>query len=101
MILLGLVSFGIFAVLYWWFARRLPRRLDPEGMTLRNGQRLAWRDVTAVRQVQVIRGGVPVGQRWEIVAGPVIAVIVPVYLAEGKAVIQFLERMLGQNLAMK
>jgi hypothetical protein len=101
MILLGLVSFGIFALLYWWFARRLPRKLDPEGMTLRNGQRLAWRDVAAVRQVQVIRGGVPVGQRWEVVAGPVQAVIVPAYLAEGKAVIQFLARVLGQNLALK
>ena len=101
MILLGLVSFGIFALLFWWFARRLPRKLDPEGMTLRNGQRLAWRDVAAVRQTQVIRGGVPVGHRWEVVAGPVQAVIVPAYLAEGKAVLEFLGRVLGPNLAIK
>jgi hypothetical protein len=55
MILFGIVSFGIFALLFWLFARRMPRRLDPQGMTLRNGGRIAWKEVVSVDEVWVTR----------------------------------------------
>lgn len=96
--LIGLVSFGMLALPFWLISRRWPKRVDPEGITLRNGTRLAWRDITENISGSKRLGGVPVNEWWEL-RGPNVRVsIVPNSLAEGQAVLEFTSRMLGRDL---
>jgi len=97
MFLVGVPSFGIFALLFWYLARSMPRRVDPLGMTLRDDRRIAWNDVVSVREVRVRKAGIPIGRRWEVSSASVTGNVVPVYLREGKAVLEFLSRVLDNR----
>lgn len=99
MIVFGVATFGAMAICYWYIARRWPAYLDSQGMTLRNGQRILWTEVTAVRQVTTrLYGAAPIARRWEIQSKEKTAVLVPISLAEGKAVLEWVSRAVGQNL---
>lgn len=89
LVLIGAPSLGVLTVPFWISARRWPRSLDPEGMTLRNRARLLWRDVTGITQPCRRLGGARVNTWWRIQAGNVHAEVVPNSLAEGKAVLEF------------
>jgi hypothetical protein len=101
LVFIGILTFGMFALLFWLQTRRWPKRLDPEGMTLRNGDRLSWKDVTEVTCGARTLGGIPVNTWWEVRAEKVRAGIVPNSLAEGRAVLEFLSQALGREFRMK
>ena len=92
MAVLGAITFGMMALFFWIQSRRFPKRLDPDGMTVRNGSRFRWNEVTEISKGIKRLGGVPINKWWELRAGKVKASIVPNSLAEGKAVQEFLAR---------
>lgn len=53
----GLMSLGVVPLAMWFGSRKFPRTLDAEGVTLRNGQRLKWSELTPIKMVTQ-RGGV-------------------------------------------
>jgi len=55
----GFFSCGLLTLLMYLKSRRFPRTLDPQGITLRNGGRLAWADLTTVKPVYVRSIGSP------------------------------------------
>ena len=67
-------------------------------MTLRNGTRLAWREITEIIAGGKRLGGVVVNRWWELRGNGINAMIVPNSLAEGPAVLQFVSRVLGRDL---
>ena len=87
---MGVMTFGLILPPFWIQTRRYPRRLDPDGMTLRNGRRVRWGDVTGVTQFVKRLGGVSVNKSWELCAGEVKVLILPNALAEGEGVKEFL-----------
>ena len=99
-LLLGVVSFGAMALGFWMHTRRWPKRMDLEGMTLRNGKRLPWKQITSITKGVKTLGGVPVNVWWQLQAGKVRAEIVPRSLAEGRAALQFASRALGRQLTV-
>jgi hypothetical protein len=94
LVVIGIITFGTFAVVFWMATRRWPSRIDPEGMTLRNGHRLAWQDVTEVTMLVKRIGGAAVNKSWRIRGGGVTAEVVPRSLAEGPSVREFLQAVL-------
>jgi hypothetical protein len=43
----GLLTFGVYAFILWWFVyRKLPLVIDDEGITLRDQRRFLWRDMS-------------------------------------------------------
>lgn len=47
----GCFTIGVAPILMWIVSQRFPRTLDDEGVTLRNGRRLVWRDLKPVRLI--------------------------------------------------
>lgn len=95
--LAGIFTLGVGALALWLQTRRWPRTLDAEGITLRNGQRLLWKDLTDLRRVTVTnRLGDPVTSRLDLFFGDKRVSVVPHSLAEGGAVVDFIHRVLGQ-----
>src|SRR3954468_5049272 len=54
MIIAGIFTCGVAPLLMWFSARKFPRAIDPEGLTLRNGTRLLWSDLSDVKRVTVV-----------------------------------------------
>ena len=59
LVVVGLLSGGLLALVMYLKSRRFPRTLDSEGVTLRNGRRLAWADLEMVKPVYVRSIGSP------------------------------------------
>lgn len=101
MVLLGLVSFGFLPLLLWFAAaRHYPRALDAEGVTLRSGERLPWRDLTG-RHTTVARlgGGRSAVTVVDLRFGRRTAKISVPMLAEGAQAVAYLDRLLGATPA--
>jgi hypothetical protein len=96
--LLSVMTVGAMGLFLWWHLRRWPARLDPDGMTLRNGKRLAWSEIAGVQHVVAMMYGLRFIERWEVRGRSALAVIVPNMLSEGKAVLDFASRALGREL---
>ncbi len=47
----GVAVAGFLCVYVWWMIGRLPRVIDEEGITKRNGRRVLWKDLTKVVRV--------------------------------------------------
>ncbi len=98
--LVGIFTLGVGALGMWLSARSWPRVLDPEGITLRSGARVAWNQLTDVRRVTVVDElGRKVTGRLELVFGETKVKIVPQSLAEGQAVLDYLGQLLGEEVA--
>ena len=53
MLIGGLLTFGMYAIFMWFMIyRNLPKRLDGQGITLMDGRRFKWKDITRVRRGQ-------------------------------------------------
>lgn len=84
----GLLSFGVFALVMWWFVyRKLPLRLDDEGLTLRDGRTFRWADMTTFVR----------GEDLAITFGETTVSILPSDLANGPAVMKFASTRLEQT----
>ena len=84
----GLLSFGVFALVMWWFVyRKLPLRLDEEGITLRDGRTFLWRDMTTFVR----------GEDLAVTFGETTVSILPSDLANGAEVMKFASTRLEQT----
>jgi len=102
MIALGLMSCGLTPLIIWLVSvKDYPKALDAEGVTLRNGQRVLWKQLTARRKLifraksgrQVVTG---VGLTF----GNIQVKLAPRVLIEGPQIFPFLKRILGEDLSI-
>ncbi len=61
MVLGGLMSCGVVAVVMLPILRKMPRVMDAEGLTLRNGQRFTWKELRPRRRVDAAKPDVVLG----------------------------------------
>ncbi len=98
--MIGFFTLGIGAIGMWWSTRCWPQHLDAQGMTLRNGKRVAWSELTDIKRVTVVNqhGGGRITGRLQLHFGKIVARIVPQSLAEGHAVIDYISQCIGQEV---
>lgn len=89
LVVIGLPSAGLMAFPFWMQSRRWPKRVDREGITLRNGQLLRWTDINDISHGVKTMGGTPINTWWDLRAGEQQASIVVNSLVEGKEVVEF------------
>ncbi|MBL8821947.1 MAG: hypothetical protein JNJ77_05110 [Planctomycetia bacterium] len=94
----GIITFGTFGLFFWLASRRFPRRLDMQGITLRNGSYHSWISITLVTKLTKRINHVPVTTAWQLEFGNEKAEIVARSLREGASVMKFLSRTLGGDL---
>lgn len=89
----GLMTCGLVAVAMFILSRRFPRRLDGDGITLRDGRRFVWRDLRL--RERVLPDGRVMGH--DLLAGDGTAIrLAPGGLVEGRAVTAYaLARLAG------
>ena len=99
MIALGLMSFGFVPLVIWLAAvKDYPKALDAEGVTLRNGRKLPWSQLTGTRRLIVRRGSQRAVTGVGLVFGKKTVKIAPRVLREGARVLPYLSRILGADL---
>lgn len=98
MIGFGIITLGTFGLFFWIAARRFPKRLDLQGITLRTGSFHAWNEITQVTRIKKSISHIPVTTAWQLEFGNQKADIVARSLREGAGVMQFLSRTLGNDL---
>ena len=98
--LLAFTSLGVGTLALWLSARSWPKVVDGEGITVRNGKRVRWSDLSDSRLVTVVDDrGRRVTGRLELIFGKTKVKVVPHSLAEGQEVMDFLRRVAGGPLA--
>jgi hypothetical protein len=97
-LLLSIPTLGLFAALMWNSTRRMPRHVDPQGMLLRNGNRIEWHKVTGVRKIQKRLNGLPFSLSYEFTSGPIQGLIVPNALHEGYMILELHCRVAEQRI---
>lgn len=100
MVGLGLISCGFVPLIMWLVtARHYPKAIDSQGVTMGNGQVLPWSALTQKKRT-VLEGSS--GRRTVVgVAlhfGKTVVQIAPSSFAEGYAVLDFISRILGEDL---
>ncbi len=98
--LVGICTLGVGALLMWLSTRTWPGVIDQEGITLRNGKRVEWKQLSDVQRVTVVDSlGRRVTGRLELVFGKTKVKIVPQSLAEGQAALDYVSQILGGEVA--
>jgi hypothetical protein len=100
MIFVGLMTCGIGALIMWRIAStQFPSVIDSQGIKLRNGDYLLWKDLTAKKRITVVT---KTGQRMagglDLYFGKKKVKIAPQSFAEGHAVLDTLRKILGDNV---
>src|SRR3982751_21348 len=100
MIVVGLLTCGVGALIMWWMARtQFPSIIDSQGIKLRNGDYLLWKDLTAKKRITVVT---KTGQRMagglDLYFGKKKVKIAPQSFAEGYAVLDSLRKILGNDV---
>lgn len=91
--LVGLTSFGLGFPLMWWAVRAWPKRLDEMGVTLRNGKRLAWSELSEVTyKKHHVKYGKPY-LRIKLMFGKTRVIVVPHSLDPEKEIVPYLKGM--------
>ena len=94
----GIFTFGMWPLIVWLTQRgHSPKVLDREGLTLRNGKRLLWRDLTGIVRT-TISGGFIVVKPLDLMFGKRVVRIIPRTIANRDEVFAFLSQVLGQRL---
>lgn len=97
--LVGLMTCGIGALGLWLTTRSWPQLMDDEGITLRNGKRVAWRDCTkVVRVTAVAEGGGRISGRAELEFGRVKVPLVPQSVVQGQAMLDYASQRIGAGV---
>lgn len=96
----GVMTCGVAALIMWWMAStQFPRLIDSEGVTLRNGERLLWRDLTQRKRITVVsRTGQRMAGGLDLYFGKKRVKIAPQSFAEGYAVLDALRQILGSDV---
>jgi len=102
MIALGFMSCGMAPLVMWFLSiRHYPKALDREGVTLKDGRRLPWKDLTGKKRLILRKQGssraVVTGVGLEF--GKTTVNIAPRVLVEGAQVLPFLSSVLGEDLS--
>ncbi len=90
MIVLGLPTLGILALLLWMSTRAWPRTLDRDHLTLRNGTRIPWSECTNVVKQ-------PMGLT-QLIFGATTVQVPRISLHKGREVIAWIRQRLGLPL---
>lgn len=94
-------TFGIGTVILWVTTWSWPKFVDVEGLTLRNGKRYSWKDVTLLQPVTVVnRYGGRMAGRLDIHFGKKVARIVPQSLKEGGELMDYLSKVFGKEVSI-
>ncbi len=97
-VIAGIFTLGIGALAMWLQLRSWPKRIDAEGITLRNGKHLTWGEFTEKRNVTVINQmGHQMASRVELVFGKTIVRIVAPSLKNGYEVISYVDQILQSH----
>jgi hypothetical protein len=99
MIALGFMSCG-FAPLVMWLTtiKDYPKVIDPEGVTMRNGSRFSWKDLTSKRKLVFLNRGRQTVMGLGLTFGTTQVKIAPRALEGGERVLPYLSRILGEDL---
>jgi len=99
MVILGCMSFGFVPLVIWLMAsRHYPKALDSEGVTMRGGQRLLWRDLTEKKRLVVQNGSSKYVAGLGLKFGRKNVHIAPTWLVEGPQVLPYVSRILGEDV---
>src|SRR5262245_36060687 len=101
LIISGVMSLGMMPFAFWVLGvpRRSPKALDPEGVTLRNGERYEWGNVT---NIDVRRKRVALFYSY--IAAVILSfgkkrvAFAPHHLQEGQQIFPYLNRVLGKDI---
>lgn len=97
--IVGLVTCGVGAIGMWWQTRSWPQLMDDDGIVLRNGSRVHWRDCSRiVRVTAVSETGGRVSGRVDLEFGKVRVRLVPQSVLQAKAMLEFATAKLGQEV---
>ena len=99
LVVLGVMSCGLTPLIIWLVSiKDYPRMLDAEGVTLRNGNRVSWRELTQRKKVVVQRGSLRYVSGIVLHFGKTTVKIAPRVLADGNRVLPYISRILGEDL---
>jgi hypothetical protein len=100
-IFMGLITLGVTALItHFFITARWPRVIDPQGVTLRSGKRLAWKDLTDVNRVRLRIYGARAGGRVEFLFGKEKMIVVPVSLDNGRQALACISQILGRDVTL-
>lgn len=96
----GICTCGVGAYFMWLSSRSWPKVIDEEGMTLQNGKRVLWKEMTDRRSVTVVDSytGRRITGRLELIFGKTTVRIVPQSIVEGSAAIDFITEIIGEEV---
>ena len=102
MVFVGIMTLGIATLIMWWTAwRQFPRLIDSEGITLRNGRRVFWTDLTGKQRITVVtRTGQRIAGGLDLYFGKTKVKIAPESFAQGYAVLDALSKILGEDVCI-
>ena len=100
MIIGGLFSFGVITIVLWFGSRKWPKRIDTQGITLRNGKTYLWSQLSSVHPVTVVNSrGNRVTGRLDLAFGKDRVSIVPQSIQEGYRAITYIGEVTGIDVA--
>jgi hypothetical protein len=96
--LIGILTLGLgFLLMLFVVARPWPKVADREGLTLRNGKRFLWSQLTNVQAVTVTGiGGVRMAGRADLLFGTTTVHVVPVSIAPAQELFALIEEVTGR-----
>jgi hypothetical protein len=102
MVVAGLFTCGMVPLILWVFTiKDYPKSLDTEGITLKSGERLLWKDLTQKRkQVSILSNDRRIVTGVSLHFGKKHVKIAPQVLAEGYDSLRFISGILGEDLTV-
>jgi hypothetical protein len=96
--ILMVMSCGAAALALRSLRKSWPRQFDAAGITVADGRRFDWSELSAVRPLNVFVHGLPVARRIDLVFAGATVQVFPESLREGRKVLAFIERRLDTKL---
>jgi hypothetical protein len=98
--IVGVLTLGIgFLLMFLVVPRKWPRVADQEGLTLRNGKRFLWSQLTNHQAVTVVGpGGIRTAGRLDLIFGTYVVHVVPVSITPAQELIAFIGEQTGRQM---
>lgn len=94
-LLLALFTFGIGGLVMWLMTITWPRSLDQEGITLRSGKRVLWKNATRAQPTRVVFLGMRVNGGLILHFGNDMVSVVPASITPADQVVELVARKTG------